>query len=354
MYDKIRFALGWPAALTIVLLGTACGTESMGPAAYYSQRAQSFCSWLVRCPTTYLRYATVEECVRAGGTETLRNHSTAVSAAISRGTLLFDGDLAQRCLDWVASAPCEQDSAYVMYVAHPECSAVFQGLVADGGICYVDEECDYGRCGSGDSYGCPGQCEGYPRLGEPCDPYTYEAACGPGLECNADVCLPQEPVVFAGLGESCAGSTGHSCAPGLRCDYYGTESVCVALLPIGSSCSSDNDCEVGLDCIRGTSDSVCQRVVLVTREGDACGGTRVCDHSRGLSCDPYLGWCTGLPSLGQPCPEGECRDGLFCNETMSPVCQNLLPDGSPCEMSYYCRSGSCSAAGLCQPAGLCA
>jgi hypothetical protein len=326
----------------------------MGPADYYSQVMEATCTWRVACPSAYARYASVADCMRWADPDDYRGHAGSVSAAISRGTAVFDADLAQRCLDWVAAAPCTEDATYTMFVAHPECSAVFQGLVADGGVCYVSEECDYGRCLSGGGgYSCPGRCEAYARLGDPCGGYPVDAECGPGLQCNGDVCLIDEPTTFAGLGEPCSYYS-ENCAPGRRCDSSGTDSVCATLLPLGSECSSDGECEVGLECIGDGYAGACQQIVLVTREGEACGGTRVCDESRGLSCDTLLGWCTGLPGVDQPCLDGICREGLYCDETGAPLCRNLLLDGAACESSSACRSHVCNSSGVCQPAGFCA
>jgi hypothetical protein len=108
-------------------------------------------------------------------------------------------------------------------------SAMYDGQVSVGGICYVDSDCQQGYCDSSVSaMVCPGIC----RAGKPLGSAALrDQECDSGYEYN-QVCVT--PVQ---LGYSCAqvppSTTWRVCAAGLQCDEHDT---CSPQIPIGSPC----------------------------------------------------------------------------------------------------------------------
>lgn len=51
------------------------------------------------------------------------------------------------------------------------------------------------------------------------------------------------------------------------------------------------------------------------------------------------GTCKGPPHAGEPCDDGSCADGLFCDS--DDVCRALRSNGEQCNSGYECQSGRC-------------
>jgi hypothetical protein len=150
-------------------------------------------------------------------------------AAVEAGTVIYDGDAAQRCLDATAAGSCAD---YAAQLASDEtsgdCDLAFQGTVANGGACDDDDNvCVSGYCAD-DGAGAT-TCAARPGAGEPC----------PDFECD----------------------------DGLDCTFDGTGSTCVAKLADGMPCDDDGECLsgacVGADPAMGTPGT--------------CGAATMCD-----------------------------------------------------------------------------
>ena len=72
----------------------------------------------------------------------------------------------------------------------------------------------------------------------------------------------------------------------------------------------------------------------------AVAGTCFFDHDcagwpKSAECGPDQK-CLVLPGGGQPCPQGLCADGFFCNTAGTPVCAARLGENSPCTSNGQC------------------
>ena len=133
--------------------------------------------------------------------------------------------------------------------------------------------------------------------------------------------------------------------------------TCGGKIPIGSACSSSNDCDTGVSCIYGSSSPGTCTADLAA--GLSCGSSGAycqdgldCDTSATNTCVPYI-------KDGQSCVTGgvACDNmGSFCDPS-SGICRPLLAVGAACTLPvgsiygtgvgcvYYaeCRNGTCTA-----------
>ncbi len=84
-----------------------------------------------------------------------------------------------------------------------------------------------------------------------------------------------------------------------------------------------------------------------TCEGLACGpfGDREplgisCFTQDGVVCSGTLRTCVKMPKLGEPCPDGWCDVGAYCDSDDS-VCKTLQPDGASCVGGSQCSADNC-------------
>jgi hypothetical protein len=147
--------------------------------------------------------------------------------------------------------------------------------VAAREMCMRDEECDFDLACVGATDLEPGRCRDLPLIGEPC-PYLrcaeigatcVDGACAPhglaGTACTtAADCSPFSECAPSGtcaelaqLGEPCT----TACARDAWCDA--AEGRCVALMPNGSPCEADDQCE-SLYCEEGPVFDACTERVI--------------------------------------------------------------------------------------------
>jgi hypothetical protein len=165
------------------------------------------------------------------------------------------------------------------------------------------------------------------------------------------------------------------CAVGFYCDF--TTMVCTELKAAGATCNGSNECAFGLGCAGTTTrtckqlpklgepcpDGVCrdagqycngaQQCVKIGLEGAACAqASGRC--SSFYPCDTTTNKCTKAPSLGQPCT-GRCFDeNAFCDTgSAAPTCVPIRADGQPCDGSSQCVSDHCDFGSGAGSAGTC-
>jgi hypothetical protein len=272
-------------------------------------------------------------------------------AADEAGTIEYDADRVQGCLDAIEAASCQ-----VMSNRIPEgCDAIFNGTVEPGGPCRNDVEC------AGEAYcrgaDCPGLCVARVEAGGAC---TDSGECVSGLTCQDETCaLP------AAEGEACEGGN-PECAEGYLCAGADGETpgTCRSfgdfeLVGDGESCLPDEGvlCQAGLSCVLDQLVPPTMTCVAESASGGACraGTPDPCPDGQLCTADPLGGeidgTCVPEPGDGEPCVGGvlgtRCAAGLRCDG--DDICRSLERLGEPCASSGQCYSGLCEGGACASP-----
>ena len=174
---------------------------------------------------------------------------------------------------------------------------------------------------------------------------TREAAEAVGLEYDNDCAQRQaawmEEIGCAIEADELLGQAG--CA--LNCPLYhgwaGPGEECQVIAPRATTCAP------GLDCVGGLCEDVCNNWRLA--EGATCwdpdqqlmlAGTCV----EGTHCDVGdTNRCVVTPMRGEPCPDGTCLEGDWCNPEAlpDPRCEAIVGVGQACPTNQACETGYC-------------
>jgi hypothetical protein len=189
------------AVITMLVALGGCGssTSSGGtPVAltdFASESAKATCALIYKCCDATERAAdttfgtTEAECVTMQ-TPTLATGVASFQAGIDAGKITFHGDRARKCLDNIKGLSCDWGIAFNRrYV--PDCAHVFDGTVANGTACAMDEECMSGFCS-------PTGCAARGKAGDACGAPT---GCEDGLYCP--VSAGDHCVAVAAIGQAC-------------------------------------------------------------------------------------------------------------------------------------------------------
>ena len=187
--------------------------------------------------------------------------------------------------------------------------------------CYNDEHCAEGRCDS--SYNI-------------CVPLAPNGvACQQASDCKSGVCDQGECAKPVAEGEPCASD--QECEG--YCDYNAPESVCVAYLDSGDTCTRDAECGPN-------SAAICldEKCAQLPRElGESCANDYHCESER---CSED-GECVERGAEGSACVldfYGECQDGLFCKTAAGEVegkCSVTKAPGEECQFNAECAGYNC-------------
>ena len=266
--------------------------------------------------------------------------------AVNAGKVIYHADLAGECLASI-SASCSvaqldrnDDTA--------ACEATFEGTVAAGGQCAMNEEC----------------------VSQNCDVPSCPDACCQGT------CVGDAPTPRPKVGEACGGTASYNCVDSY-CDSIA--SVCKAYVADGQPCTSSSECDNGLcgadqlctslpgpgdACDLTTGESQCGEIgytcsatsgtcVAVGLTGDACTTERDCS---GIYTCGASGTCELGPQLGDACnvqgPPGDCIDRSFCEPTTM-VCTAPKPAGAACQSSSECIDDCDFATSTCTKPPIC-
>ncbi len=321
--------------LALALSTTACGDDDGDGSSYIAvddmpaAYKEAYCTFLARCGV----FPDTATCVGATlvVVPTLDQN---VIAAVHAGRVIYNGNNVRTCFDAVANDTCDQtdENGRTRTTA---CGLYFQGTVAAGGECFIDQECVSQQCSGGttDTVCSRGTCVGDTApvfeplaVGMPC---ASNGACIDGAYCDTvtNVCTE-----LRASGASCTGST--ECGYGLACAGTTGARTCQPLPALGETCRLDLPCrDEGQFC--NTSTSVCTQVGVT---GVACTTSQQC--SPYYRCDTTAGACTKTPILGQSCAAvGRCFEaGTYCD---SVTCVEAKPDGMPCMGDIECQSDNC-------------
>lgn len=325
--------------------------------------AESFCRFLVECPTAPIRpvsqvLRTVERCVEHYGTSLFdASDISNLEDSIAAGRTRFDASLAATCLrmtppstdcEWLPGPGPEDDSA---------CSRVLVGTVALGEDCYAHHECGAGAyCQPNDS-ACPGVCTTKKPVGATCED-NHECLITAGFAgCDNGICVMHAIRRDALLGEDCGVLPNGDfvlCASNLACDALPTRAgFCRVPIAIGQPCAPEAPCE-GL-ALCHEQRGVCQDAELATENGQSCDS----ETSRSIVCDPLAdlvcvnGACAAQAPgiLNGPCTHDDtgrfgCSSGLYCDLT-SDLCLPLKSAGDPCVFDHECEVECDEPSGVC-------
>jgi hypothetical protein len=310
------------------------------------------------CGLSLANRADVAHC--AAGVSEVREFFADEIAAVEAGRRTFDAPLAKSCATAllgfvnlaVTNGACERSLDEVMStplaLLGPRLGTFASSGVSVTGVFYSGLQCIAGVFAP--TVGVGGACAGTDEEGTPVEDY---GACRDGLYCRdrsmdgdggtGYVCVAQ-----AGIGGACDWYEG--CIEGAWCRRVGSldSGTCMALVPDGGPCESDEACENYGACI----DRRCVVAASGNAVGEPCLGPEDCASGQ---CDARLGVC--MPSAylgaGAPCgdipPDTACALGLRCDfDADVPTC--IAPTrsaGEACTRGLDCLSGVCLDAGRC-------
>jgi hypothetical protein len=267
------------ALLALALL--ACNNDHGASTAVENlpaRQAAALCDLFLRCGVA------TDEALCAGNlwstftiTAEYQPDVASLPAAIERGSVIYHDEQLEACLAGIRETECTTTAFWQLFegALGPDCRQVFEGTLAEGQPCWLDQQCVSGSCEI-----------------MWCDVACCEGVCGPAS-------------ATAAIGESCAYA---ECAEGAYC---GT-SACVARQPSGAACTPPEGDVVSEECIEGT----------------------VCDPNADGTAT-----CRPLPALGEPCVAGQCADvGASCDYMMG-ICTKIHAEGETCDPSGYGTCG---------------
>lgn len=332
--------------LVLVFVLAGCGgglTIEEYPAAF----RDAYCKYLTRCGS----FPDVSTCERANiGIRLTIDPSS--KAEIDMGKVIFDGSLAQDCLDAFGSQTCDTTDEDGRSFFPAKCRDIAKGTVGSGGACADSSECKSQMCNV--------------------------PACN--MACCQGTCMGDSVPPLGGAGDMC--STSSSCAVGFYCNF--TTQMCAELLAAGATCTSTDDCAYGLGCAGAAGmrtcktlpklgeacpDGVCRdagnfcnsagQCAKIGLANSTCDGMTVQQCSSYYPCDTNAMKCTAAPALGEPCT-GRCfDDDAFCdNGSAAPTCVTRHPDGGTCTSNSQCENNNCdtgsgAGSGTCTDAAVC-
>ena len=234
-------------------------------------------------------------------------------AAVKRGTVVYDGDLARQCLDGLG------ENCVAALGAPPSCAEAFRGKVAPGGACQVSLECVSGQCDAPCAGGCcAGVCAAGPAkvsLGGACA--AGSESCVAGAYCKSGTC-----VANLAVGATC--DDGEICRQPARCSATpGGTGVCAAGAERGGACGF----LVNFPCL--SREDYCDPTMLVCLQSRPVGAACVDMECVGFA-HCVNGMCTAYPTLGQACDPVNglrCFGDLDCDGT---VCATVTPPPDAC------------------------
>jgi hypothetical protein len=103
---------------------------------------------------------------------------TDVQASVTAGRVQYHADKAGACIDHIDAASC----GGLGFLDTDLCNQAFEGTVAAGGKCAIDEDCAGGFCKGATDGNVDGTCVATPKTGEACP----DQECADGSFCNND------------------------------------------------------------------------------------------------------------------------------------------------------------------------
>lgn len=373
--NVLKMTNGQPVALAVAAvlsLGGACTSSSSVPIDQITARyATAICSHFASCPAqgesafvgVLARHpgsvATCESLFAGDGGGNL----DALEAAVVSGTVRYDGDAAERCLDAISGQCAPFD---VIVATDANCLSVFQGTVAAGGACTLDEQCSgASHCELPPGGSCAGTCVASVGVGAACSSSKDCADdLGGGMSCTTTPLNPSSHCVLtrvsgAGPGAPCGNLDADGderssvyCTGGAFCKLSAGVQIGTCALPIavGAACDRDFDvCAADATCAGTPGATTCRAITVVNQANAGCNDAALvmCNQLSRLICESSVCVSIGDGTLGADCRtdiNSDCNSGFYCEDAPSSslgTCQTKIANGSPCDQSRGCVSGYC-------------
>lgn len=237
----------------------------------------------------------------------------------------FDAEVAQRCLDGLASIDCSVSNT--LFVS--ECEQLLSGVVQNGSPCQSDVSCVGGRCEQPPG-ACTEICVDKGNQGDLCTMPYQDSECDSQLRCRGGSCeLPGQ------AGDVCENA--NDCASLLWCDPSGT---CQPLPNVGDQCLNGSTTNYSDPC-RGSL--VCKLDPGGSTRSCQPGGTAGMACSSDAPCAPGHRCDAGLCHLISG-PGGTCVSKVDCpylHECVAETCVPYGAIGDACSPTLPCMQGSC-------------
>jgi hypothetical protein len=304
----VRFFL-WPLLTLVAVVGVAAGCDdgAIPIDDLPNQVATRDCEISVACHAAPDR-ATCESSFNVAGNGSIQT----LVAAVKRGTVSYDADLAAACL-----AQDGGDCAF--HLQQPEsCRLTFRGKVAPGGVCVIGNECvDDGDC---------------------------QLPAGCTAACCIGTCSVGHPRVA--LGGNCS-NVPFDCVPGAFCNGVG---ICAALVAPGGVCASSSACQDPAICLLSSAGS--GTCLVPPAEGQSCDPTQTLGAPcrRGDDyCDPVASRCVKRRPPGAACTDtgmgcvfyAPCKDGVCTATPTAGQACDAAAATAPCYGNLECTAGTC-------------
>ena len=199
--------------ITSTALGACSGSNSSDSnpiplAQIPAALAKSYCSAEKACNPFFYGVAFANTDCVAQLTQQFQEASyNDIQAAVTAGTVKYDGNLAQTCADAVSAGACSA----LDNNTPASCQNALAGTQATGADCSIDQECQgLARCDVSAGT-CPGKCAARASAGVACG---KDGDCALGLVCSP---ITAKCVAPGAEGEQCGGMVAGNCAAGLLC-----------------------------------------------------------------------------------------------------------------------------------------
>src|SRR5450432_2768875 len=173
-----------------------------------AELGKSFCAAEQACnPFFYGIAFTSSDCVAKFTKQFQEASYNDIQAAVTAGTVTYDGNLARTCADAISAGACK-----VLDNNTPDsCQQALSGSAQTGAACNIDQECKgLARCDVSAGM-CPGTCAPRASAGVACG---KDGDCALGLVCSP---ITSRCVAPAAEGEECGGTVAGNCSAGLIC-----------------------------------------------------------------------------------------------------------------------------------------
>src|SRR3954453_11596345 len=164
--------------VAVALSVAACSGGGISIDDYPGALKDAYCTSDVKCGSQPDSKSCKDSLIFAG------NDYESTLAAIDKGTVKFDEDAAQDCVDEAKGGSCKFEG---VHSADDPCGKVFTGTIPTGGACEIDLECaNNASCTQTDqncdrdTACCPGTCGAAPKVAQ-----AIGATCADSTECVA-------------------------------------------------------------------------------------------------------------------------------------------------------------------------